>query len=62
MQVESRRYGRVWFGHLLEISMSLSSLFLTIANAGATRASLSRGQIVTAAGYYFGYWFSYRRA
>ncbi|WP_255830528.1 hypothetical protein [Stutzerimonas zhaodongensis] len=42
--------------------MSLSLLFLTIANSGATRASLSRGQIVAAAGYYFGYWFSYRRA
>tara|TARA_Y100001947_G_scaffold132947_1_gene119553 strand:- start:211 stop:399 length:189 start_codon:yes stop_codon:yes gene_type:complete len=60
--VESRSPGRVWFGHLLEISMSLNPVALNVVDAGAIRAVVVRGQQVAAAGYYFGYWFSHRRA
>ncbi|WP_255969425.1 hypothetical protein, partial [Klebsiella pneumoniae] len=60
--VESRSPGRVWFGHLLEISMSLNPVALNVVDAGAIRAVVVRGQQVAAAGYYFGYWFSRRRA
>lgn len=52
----------VWSDHLLEISMSLNLASTNIANAAATRASLSRGQVSAADGYYFGYWFSHKRA
>jgi len=60
--VESRSPGRVWFGHLLEISMSLNPVALNVFDAGAIRAVFARGQQVAASGYYFGYWFSHRRA
>ena len=62
MQVESRRPGGVWFSHLLEISMTLNPVALNVSDAGAIRAEAGRGQQVAAAGYYFGYWFSHRRA
>ena len=42
--------------------MSPSLVFLSHANAGATRAAIVRAQQVATAGYYFGYWFSHRRA
>ncbi|MFG3452643.1 MULTISPECIES: hypothetical protein [Pseudomonadaceae] len=41
--------------------MSLSLASLSHATAGAARAAHLRGQVI-AAGYYFGYWFSHRRA
>jgi len=60
--VESGRLGGVWFDHLLEISMSLNPVALNVSDAGAIRVAAGRGQRVAAAGYYFGYWFSHRRA
>lgn len=43
--------------------MSLSLASLSLVNAGAVRSALLRGQQVAAVGYYFfGYWFSYKRA
>jgi hypothetical protein len=62
MRVESRTPGGVWFGHLLEIGMSLNPVALNVVDAGAIRTVVVRGQQVAAAGYYFGYWFSHRRA
>lgn len=41
--------------------MPLSLASLSLVNAGAVRAAQLRGQVI-AAGYYFGYWFSHRRA
>jgi len=41
--------------------MSFSLAFQTIANVGATCTAPLRGQVIVAAGYYFGYWFSRRR-
>ncbi len=41
--------------------MSLSLAFQSIANASATCTAQLRGQMIAAAGYYFGYWFSRRR-
>ncbi len=42
------------------MSHSLSSLIH--ATAGAARAAQLRGQVIAAVGFYFGYWFSHRRA
>ncbi|MGE6687858.1 hypothetical protein [Stutzerimonas kunmingensis] len=42
--------------------MSLNPVVLNVVDAGAIRAVVVRGQQVAAAGYYFGYWFSRRRA
>ncbi|MDH0095187.1 hypothetical protein N7333_01185 [Pseudomonas sp. GD04158] len=43
--------------------MSVSLNVLSSLQAGATRAALVRAQSVAAAAYYFfGYWFSHRRA
>ncbi|MDH0445237.1 hypothetical protein N7388_16395 [Stutzerimonas stutzeri] len=42
--------------------MSLNPVALTVVDAGAIRTVVVRGQQVAAAGYYFGYWFSHRRA
>ena len=42
--------------------MSLSLASLSLANAGAVCTVLARGQVIAADGYYFGYWFSHRRA
>jgi len=33
-----------------------------LANTGVMRAALLCGQAIAADGYYFGYWFSHRRA
>jgi len=47
----------------LENSMSVSLKSLSMLHAGATRAALARAQSGVAAAYYFfGYWFSHRRA
>ncbi|WP_258237660.1 hypothetical protein [Pseudomonas sp. Q2-TVG4-2] len=43
------------------MSLSLASLFHV--NTGAARAALLHGQVIGAVGYYFfGYWFSHKRA
>ncbi|MFN3770254.1 MAG: hypothetical protein ACK4TD_17955 [Ectopseudomonas guguanensis] len=43
--------------------MSASLNLLSSLQAGATRAALARTQMTVAAAYYFfGYWFSHRRA
>jgi len=42
--------------------MPISLISLSLASTGAARAAMSRGQSVVAGGYYFGYWFSHRRA
>nr|WP_275652249.1 hypothetical protein [Pseudomonas sp. NFPP33] len=43
--------------------MSVSLKSLSMLHAGATRAALAHAQSVLAAAYYFfGYWFSHRRA
>lgn len=43
--------------------MSASLNLLSMLQAGASRAALARVQLVAAAAYYFfGYWFSHRRA
>ncbi len=42
--------------------MSLNPVALNVSDAGAIRVAAGRGQRVAAAGYYFGYWFSHRRA
>ncbi|WP_268988804.1 MULTISPECIES: hypothetical protein [Pseudomonadaceae] len=43
--------------------MSSSRNHLSLAQAGALRAARMRGLLIAAAGYYFfGYWFSHRRA
>jgi len=42
--------------------MSLSLASLSHINAGAARAAQLRGEVIAADGYYFGYWFSHRRA
>ncbi|WP_322980655.1 hypothetical protein [Pseudomonas sp. C11] len=43
--------------------MSASLKLLSMLQAGASRAALARAQSVAAAAYYFfGYWFSHRRA
>ncbi|WP_277698889.1 hypothetical protein [Pseudomonas sp. REST10] len=43
--------------------MSVSHNLLSMLQAGASRAALARAQALVAAAYYFfGYWFSYRRA
>ncbi|WP_302054899.1 hypothetical protein [Ectopseudomonas hydrolytica] len=43
--------------------MSVSPNLLSSLQAGATRAALVRAQVAVAAAYYFfGYWFSHRRA
>lgn len=42
--------------------MPVSLASLSLANAGAARAAQLHGQVVAAGGYYFGYWFSHRRA
>jgi hypothetical protein len=42
--------------------MSSSHNLLSSLHAGAARAALARAQAVVAAAYYFGYWFSHRRA
>ncbi|MCR1826392.1 hypothetical protein PSOLE_46420 [Pseudomonas oleovorans subsp. oleovorans] len=43
--------------------MSASLNLLSMLQAGASRAALARAQLVVAAAYYFfGYWFSHRRA
>ncbi|WP_272876520.1 hypothetical protein [Stutzerimonas stutzeri] len=42
--------------------MTLSLASLSHVNAGAVRAASLRGQVIAADGYYFGYWFSHRRA
>ncbi|WP_312200161.1 hypothetical protein, partial [Stutzerimonas balearica] len=61
-RVESRTPGGVWFGHRLEISMSLKPVAVHVVDAGALCAALVRGQIAAAVYYFFGYWFSHRRA
>jgi len=46
-----------------ENSMSVSLNHLSMQQTGATRAALARAQLLVAAAYYFfGYWFSHRRA
>lgn len=45
-----------------EFDMSLSLASISLVNAGAARAEQLRGQAFAADGYYFGYWFSHRRA
>jgi len=62
MRVESRTPGGVWFGHCPEISMSLNPVALCVVDAGTKSAAVVRGQQVAAAGFYYGYWFSHRRA
>ena len=42
------------------MSLSLASFFHV--NAGVTRAAQLRGEVIAVDGYYFGYWFSYKRA
>lgn len=42
--------------------MSLSLASISLVDAGAARAEQLRGQAFAADGYYFGYWFSHRRA
>lgn len=42
--------------------MSLSLFSLSLVNAGAASTAMARGQAIVADGYYFGYWFSHRRA
>jgi hypothetical protein len=43
--------------------MSLSLASPSHVNAGTARASLLHGQVIGAVGYYFfGYWFSHKRA
>ena len=42
--------------------MSLNPVALNVVDDGAICAVVGRGQQVAAAGYYFGYWFSHRRA
>ncbi|MDH1441330.1 hypothetical protein N5O88_14265 [Pseudomonas sp. GD03721] len=42
--------------------MSASLNLLSMLQAGASRAALARAQLVVAAYYFFGYWFSHRRA
>tara|TARA_Y100001972_G_scaffold66202_1_gene80658 strand:+ start:2388 stop:2519 length:132 start_codon:yes stop_codon:yes gene_type:complete len=43
--------------------MSVSHNLLSMLQAGASRAAQARAQVLVAAAYYFfGYWFSYRRA
>ncbi|WP_256044943.1 hypothetical protein [Stutzerimonas stutzeri] len=42
--------------------MTLNPVALNVSDAGAIRAAVGCGQQVAAAGYYFGYWFSHRRA
>jgi hypothetical protein len=47
----------------LENSMSTSLNLLSMLQVGASRAALARAQLCVAAAYYFfGYWFSHRRA
>jgi len=47
----------------LENFMSASLNLLSTLQAGVSRAALARAQSVAAAAYYFfGYWFSHRRA
>jgi hypothetical protein len=47
----------------LENFMSASLKLLSMLQAGASRAALARAQSLVAAAYYFfGYWFSHRRA
>jgi hypothetical protein len=46
-----------------EFNMSLSLASLFHVNTGAARAALLHGQVIGAVGYYFfGYWFSHKRA
>ena len=45
-----------------EFNMSHSLSSLIHATAGAARAAQLRGQVIAAVGFYFGYWFSHRRA
>ncbi len=42
--------------------MPLSLASLSLVHAGAARTASGRARQVAAAGYYFGYWFSHRRA
>lgn len=42
--------------------MPLSLDLLSLVHAGAARTVPGRARQVAAAGYYFGYWFSHRRA
>ncbi|MGY8821524.1 hypothetical protein [Stutzerimonas zhaodongensis] len=42
--------------------MLLNLIPLILAHTGAMRSALLRGQAITADGYFFGYWFSHRRA
>ena len=42
--------------------MLLNLIPSILATTGAMRTASLRGQAIAAAGYYFGYWFSHRRA
>lgn len=42
--------------------MQLNLIPSILANTDAMRTALLRGQTIAADGYYFGYWFSHRRA
>jgi len=42
--------------------MLLNLIPLILATTGAMRTASLRGQAIAADGYYFGYWFSHRRA
>jgi len=42
--------------------MSVCLKSLSMLQAGATRAALARAQALVVAYYFFGYWFSHRRA
>jgi hypothetical protein len=57
---ECLEYGSVTIS---ENSMPSCLNLLSSLNASASRAALGRAQVIVAAAYYFfGYWFSYRRA
>ena len=61
--VEDRRGAAVRFGHLTESTMSPTRNPLSIVSAGALRAEQVRGLLIANADYYFfGYWFSHKRA
>jgi hypothetical protein len=62
LPVETSRRAGVWFGHPLENSMLLDLIPSILATNGAMRTASLRGQAIAADGYYFGYWFSHRRA
>ncbi|WP_256070976.1 hypothetical protein [Stutzerimonas stutzeri] len=42
--------------------MLLNLILLILAHTGTMRSAWLRGQAITAGSYFFGYWFSHRRA